>query len=120
MTKRQQALLNELKSLPKGYISRKVIRGRETFYLQWKENGKVKSKYLKHDEVDGFREQIRRRHAIQEILLKEGHSALIPAQIADYDVIPKTDNIRILDAYIDNKDRSLSHKITRFLHITKQ
>jgi len=74
MTKRQQALLNELKSLPKGYISRKVIRGRETFYLQWKENGKVKSKYLKHDEVDGFREQIRRRHAIQEILLKEGVS----------------------------------------------
>ncbi len=66
--------MNELKSLPKGYISRKVIRGRETFYLQWKENGKVKSKYLKHNEVDGFREQIRRRHAIQEILLKEGVS----------------------------------------------
>ena len=66
--------MNELKSLPKGYISRKVIRGRETFYLQWKESGKVKSKYLKHDEVDGFREQIRRRHAIQEILLKEGVS----------------------------------------------
>lgn len=66
--------MNELKSLPKGYISRKVIRGRETFYLQWKENGKVKSKYLKHDEIDGFREQIRRRHAIQEILLKEGVS----------------------------------------------
>ncbi len=74
MTKRQQALLNELESLPKGYISRKVIRGREAFYHQWKENGKVKSKYLKHDEVDGFREQIRRRHAIQELLLKEGIS----------------------------------------------
>ena len=56
----------------------------------------------------------------EEILLKEGHSALIPAQIADYDVIPKTNNLRILDAYIDNKNRSLSHKITRFLHITKQ
>ena len=75
MTKRQQALLNELESLPRGYVSRKVIRGRETFYHQWKENGKVKSKYLRHDEVDGFREQIRRRHAIQEILLKEGISA---------------------------------------------
>ena len=75
MTKRQQTLLNELESLPKGYISRKVIRGREAFYHQWKENGKVKSKYLKHDEVDGFREQIRRRHAIQELLLKEGISA---------------------------------------------
>ena len=67
--------MDELKSLPKGYISRKVIRGKEVFYHQWKENGKVKSKYLRHDEVEGFREQIRRRHAIQEILLKEGVSA---------------------------------------------
>ena len=75
MTKRQQMLLHELESLPKGYISRKVIRGRETYYLQWKENGKVKSRYLKQGEVDGFREQIRRRHAIQEILLKEGVSS---------------------------------------------
>ncbi len=75
MTKRQQALVTELKSLPKGYISRKVIRGKEAFYHQWKENGKVKSKYLRHDEVDGFREQIRRRHAIQEILQEEGVSA---------------------------------------------
>ena len=64
--------MHELEALPKGYISRKVIRGRETYYLQWKENGKVKSRYLKQGEVDGFREQIRRRHAIQEILLKEG------------------------------------------------
>ena len=39
MTKRQQALLNELETLPKGYISRKVIRGRETFCHQWMENG---------------------------------------------------------------------------------
>ena len=74
MTKRQQRLLLELESLPKGYISRKLIRGRETFYHQWKEGGKVKSRYLKQGEVDCFREQIRRRHAILEILLREGIS----------------------------------------------
>ena len=72
MTKRQQRLLQELESLPRGYISRKTIRGREVFYHQWRENGRVRSKYLKREEVDGFRERIRRRHAIQEILLKEG------------------------------------------------
>lgn len=53
-----------------------------------------------------------------EIILKEGNSCLIPACIADYDVIPLHGSSRILDAFIDNKDRSLPHRITRFLHLT--
>ena len=64
--------------------------------------------------------KIRVRSTGEEILLQEGHSTLIPAAIADYDVIPQTGNTRLLDAYIDNKDRRLSHKMTRFLHITNQ
>ncbi len=56
-----------------------------------------------------------------EIMLKEGSSCLIPASIADYDVIPfRGKKTRILDAFIDNKDRSLGRKVTRFLHITKK
>ena len=53
-----------------------------------------------------------------EILLPQGNSTLIPASIADYDIIPQRGNTRILDAFIDNKDRSLTHKVTRFLHLT--
>lgn len=64
--------------------------------------------------------KIRVRSTGEEVLLQEGHSTLIPAAIADYDVIPQKGNTRLLDAYIDNKDRSLSHKMTRFLHITNQ
>lgn len=64
--------------------------------------------------------KIRVRSTGEEILLQEGHSTLIPAAIADYDVIPQKSNTRLLDAYIDNKNRSLSHKMTRFLHITNQ
>ena len=92
MTKRQQTLLHELESLPRGYISRKMIRGRETFYLQWKEGGKVKSRYLKSDEVEGFRGQIRRRHAIHEILLKEGVSLEMAARndAVDFETDVKT------------------------------
>ena len=52
------------------------------------------------------------------ILLKEGHSCLIPAAIADYDVIPLNGKTRILDAFIDNMDRSLVGKVNRLLHIT--
>lgn len=63
-------LRRTLLELPKGYISRKVIRGRETFYLQWREGEKVKSQYVNKADVDNLREQIRRRHAIQEELVK--------------------------------------------------
>ena len=55
-----------------------------------------------------------------KVMLKEGHSALIPAAIADYDVIPLNGTSKVLDAFIDNKDRSLPHKVTRSLHITQQ
>lgn len=53
-----------------------------------------------------------------ETTLKEGHSSLIPAAIADYDVIPLDGKTLLLDAFIDNKDRSLLSMATRFLHIT--
>ncbi len=53
-----------------------------------------------------------------EIQLNEGHSTLIPASLADYDVVPLTETCKLLDSFIDNKDLSLSSRITRFLHIT--
>lgn len=55
-----------------------------------------------------------------EVLLKQGNSTLIPAAIADYDVIPQQESSRILDAYIDNMDRSIVSKVTRFLHLTQK
>ena len=38
----------------------------------------------------------------EEIVLREGHSTLIPACIADYDVSPLSADSQILDAYINN------------------
>ena len=60
------------------------------------------------------------RSTDEEILLKQGNSTLIPATIADYDVIPQQGTTRILDAYIDNMDRSITSKVTRFLHISQK
>ena len=56
----------------------------------------------------------------EEIELKEGNSTLIPASIADYDIIPQRGKTRILDAFIDNMDRSLTSKVPRFLHISQK
>lgn len=57
----------------------------------------------------------RDRHSVT---LREGNACLIPAIAADYDVLPHAHSARLLDAFIDNKDRSLLSKATRFLHIT--
>lgn len=60
---------------------------------------------------------IRIRSTREEVCLRAGHSTLIPAAIADYDVIPLHGATRLLDAFIDNMDRSVTGLITRFLHI---
>lgn len=59
------------------------------------------------------------RETGDEILLQQGHSTLVPAAIADYDVIPLNGTTRLLDAFIDNQETGLKGKITRFLHISK-
>ena len=61
--------------------------------------------------------KIKIRTTGEEILLKEGNSTLIPAAIADYDVIPLHGASRILDAFIDNMDRSVSGRLSRFMHL---
>ena len=50
------------------------------------------------------------------IELKAGYSTLIPAAIADYDVLPLHDKSKILDTFIDNQNM-IGNKITRFLHV---
>ena len=57
----------EIEHLPKGYISEKRINQRLYYYLQYRENGKVKSVYLKSDEVEAYRNLIARRN---ELLVK--------------------------------------------------
>ena len=64
--------------------------------------------------------KIRVRSTGEEVLLKQGNSTLIPAGIADYDIIPQSGNTLILDAFIDNMDRSIASKVTRFLHLTQK
>lgn len=60
------------------------------------------------------------RSTSDTILLREGFACLVPATLADYDIIPINGRTRLLDAFIDNKDRSLLSKATRFLHITSK
>ena len=55
-------------ALPAGYISKKNINGKTRYYLQWKENGKVKSQYLREKEAEEIRAQIEERRRLKERL----------------------------------------------------
>ena len=58
-------LENQIASLPVGYISKKMINGKERYYQQWTENRKVKSKYIKNGEVEEFQKKIELRKLLQ-------------------------------------------------------
>lgn len=47
--------------------------------------------------------KIKIRETGDEITLREGYSCLIPAAIADYDIIPLEEKTKVIDAYIDSK-----------------
>lgn len=59
---RIQAKINEL---PAGYISEKKIRGKTQYYRQWWESGKIKSKYVRAEEVESVRSQIEERKRLE-------------------------------------------------------
>ena len=62
--------------------------------------------------------KIKVRSTGDEITLREGYSCLIPAAIADFDITPVKGSSKVLDAYINNMDKSLLNKVSRFLHIS--
>lgn len=72
--------------------------------------------------------RIQIRSTQDEVILHEGHSCLIPAAIADYDVEPiasvsdqsTVPHTLLLDVYVDNQDRSLMGKVSRFFHATRR
>ncbi len=59
-------LLLELESLPKGYISKKTIHGKEYFYLQFLENKKIVSKYVKISDLKDLKTMLAKRKEIEE------------------------------------------------------
>ncbi len=63
--------------------------------------------------------KIRIRSTHDEIILSEGFSCLIPAAIADYDILPQTTNAKLLEVYINNSSQTNFRRfISQFLHMS--
>lgn len=80
INKRIMELENEIAILPQGSINIKKIKGKEQPYLQWTENGKSKSKYIKKGEREQILAEVVRRKQLQDELreLKKLEVADIP------------------------------------------
>ena len=57
-----RAIENEQISLPKGSIQLKIIHGVKCYYLQYRDGKKIKSKYIKNDELEEIRLKVSRRN----------------------------------------------------------
>lgn len=52
--------------LPVGHISRKIIKGKVYHYRQWREDGKIKSKYIRESDLAQIQYQIGERKQLEE------------------------------------------------------
>ena len=58
----------EISECQSGYISHKIINGKERLYLQWTEDGVLKSRYIKNNEKETICASVERRKRLQEKL----------------------------------------------------
>ena len=68
LTREIQELEEQIGELPVGYISKKNIHGKIRYYRQWTESGKIKSQYIKEEELEEIQDQISRRRELQQRL----------------------------------------------------
>ena len=81
----------EIAKYPHGYVSTKTINGKAYYYLQWKENGKVKSSYIKAEDLNYVQTGIHQRKVYEKYVkdLKQGMREL--EKVIKRDVIDRYD-----------------------------
>ena len=60
--------------------------------------------------------KLRVRSTGNEVTVSEGNSCLMPASIADYDIIPTNGKTKVLEAFINNK-KTIGKIISDFFHV---
>lgn len=113
---------HRIKELPAGYISKKTINGKTRYYLQWRENGKMKSKYVPEEQLAELEEQILERKKLQKRLkeMKEQYppknslrfatavriGKKLASTISEVKAYEKRDSFPTLQKYLYGTDRT--------------
>lgn len=86
----KEALLEaRIAELPRGYISRKKIAGKERLYLQWREDGKVRSRYIKEAERESVISGVAERRELEAELSSIKAAGAVAEEAAGYTSRPK-------------------------------
>jgi hypothetical protein len=88
-------IIEQLQLLPKGYISKKVIKGNDYYYLQFIENGKIVSKYIRHVDLPEIEKQIEKRKELERLLKKFKNNHVFSLSV----------NSKSLTGYLMNEDK---------------
>lgn len=64
----EYSLIKELETLKKGNISKKKIKKKTYYYLQYFINGKIHSEYIKKEDLENVKSQLKRRKEIETYL----------------------------------------------------
>ena len=68
LLEKEQAYKEQLSLLPKGQIHDKLISGKKYPYLTYREEGKVKSRYVKPEELEQVMAQVEQRQQYEKTL----------------------------------------------------
>ncbi len=68
MANKIESIIEQISILPKGNITYKTIRGARRMYLQWTENGKKHSRYVRAEDEKTVFDQVSRRKTLEQEL----------------------------------------------------
>jgi len=68
LSARQEAVQQEIDDLPRGYVSKKAIKGRDYFYLQHREGQSVKSQLIKQGALESILEKLQQKQQLKQEL----------------------------------------------------
>lgn len=88
------ALEERIAGLPKGFIGRKNINGKEYFYQRWTENKRRREKYVPADEVEALRSGVETRKRLEVELKTLSKQASVVASATALTAGPFLTNIR--------------------------
>ncbi len=108
------SLKRKLRSLPKGYISEKTIKGKIRHYLQYRDGSKVVSKYVKDNELESLMSLLEERKTIER-KLKDIESSLLSLRPLGENSISLTGDVMTGDEVV----ASFENGILTFINKTK-
>lgn len=119
MFRRIKEIEDQLAGLPVGTVVYKMINGKKQPYLQWRENGKTVSKYIKIDDRENTLAEVELRRQLSEELkqLKSSVSGMAFPQLPSYktNIVYGEDLERLIAGVKKFKKRDCYRLLNRYL-----